>query len=83
MAVNPPAPLSPEERERRLGLASQQYMRGEITVEAFEEAERQYAPDYRTAMLTLARRRRASENAERDRPLKRFAHRQIKKLAHY
>ena len=65
-----PQPLSREERHQRLLEASEQYMRGEITVEAFEEAERRYMPDYEAAFAALASRTRqpADDRSQRGGP---------------
>lgn len=75
-----PIELSPEERRDRLIDAAERYMRGEIDVEAFEDAEREYLPDYRAVVAELMRagaqskrrnlavpRRRSSPNGTRRR----------------
>ncbi len=93
-AARTPAQLTPEECERRLILASEQFMRGEISVEEFEEAERRYMPDYRSALVTLRLFARVTSSAKRagheappprgrERSLKRFARRQAKRLVAY
>jgi hypothetical protein len=50
--------LPPEESERRLIDASGRYLRGEMSVEDFEDAERRYMPNYRSVIRTLAERHR-------------------------
>ena len=50
--------VSAEERERRLVQASEEYLNGILTTEAFQEAERRYMPDYRAAADALVRTRR-------------------------
>lgn len=80
MAILPPTQLTLEESERRLIQASEQFMRGEISAEAFEEAERRYMPDYRSAMVTLAKRRRRRGSDGERLSLKRFARRQAERL---
>ncbi len=82
MAIKSPAQLTPEECERRLIEATEQFMRGDISVEAFEEAERRYMPDYRSALITLAKRSRIGRE-QRERPLKQFARDQAKRLVAY
>jgi hypothetical protein len=57
--------LTAEERQQRLNDASDQYMRGEITDEEFEDAKRQYTPDLRPAMRALAENLHASEKSQR------------------
>lgn len=47
--------LQAPEKQRLLSEASTHYMQGEISIEDFENAEHQYSPDYRAAMLTIAR----------------------------
>lgn len=47
--------LSAEERQRRLNEVSRQYMSGRMDIESFAAAERQYRPDYASAVRTLAR----------------------------
>jgi hypothetical protein len=64
MASRPPAQLPPEESERRLIQASDRFLRGEISVEEFESEERRYMTDYRSAMVTLAKRRKADGSSK-------------------
>ncbi len=47
------ATLSAEECQQRLNEASAQYMRDEIGEEAYENAKRQFAPDYKAGLLAL------------------------------
>ena len=47
---------SPAELERDLLLKSRQYMRGEITVEQLEEAERPHLANLKEAVLAIAKR---------------------------
>jgi hypothetical protein len=56
MELQYPKEMSAVDRERLLWAASGKYMRGEITVEQFEEIERLYNPGLREAVLTLAKR---------------------------
>lgn len=55
--------ISPEERERRIWEASRQYARGDITVEKFEDAERNYAPDYEKAMFAISKSRKSDNQS--------------------
>lgn len=49
--------FTPEESQRRLMAASQEYMHGELTLEHYMEAIRSYGVDYGAAFLAAARRR--------------------------
>jgi hypothetical protein len=50
--------LNAMESERHLVEASNQYIRGNITLKEFQKAEREYMPDYFSATLELAKTRR-------------------------
>lgn len=47
--------LTPEERERLLVKASEDFMSGKLSVDGFEEAEKKYMLDYKAAASALAR----------------------------
>ncbi len=49
----------------RLDQAAAKYGRGEITVEQWDAAKQQYAPDYHAIMMTLARLNRPPTLAQR------------------
>jgi hypothetical protein len=78
-----------QENDRRLAAASEQFMHGEITAEQFEEAERRYMPDYRSAFLTFARRRRAinqsseAQSRKADLSIRRFARSKAMRILGY
>lgn len=50
--------IAPDERQRLLGEAAEQYMGGVITGSEFRSREERYRPDYRAAAAALARTRR-------------------------
>jgi hypothetical protein len=52
--------LSPEERERKLIQATEQFMRGKLSAAEFRRQRDQYGVDYRAALSTLAEIRRRS-----------------------
>lgn len=51
------AKLSPQDRQRRLNEASEQYLAGKLGPEEFERVERSYGTDYRAAAHALAQKR--------------------------
>lgn len=63
--------LSPEQRAQRLSTAIQQFMRGAITSDEYERAERDYAPNHREAARALARTSTARMPQPRQTPAKR------------
>lgn len=69
--------LPPEESTRRLIQASGKYIRGEMSVEDFEAAERRYTLDYRSVLKTLAERQRRFGPGR----LRRFAEGRAKSLS--
>jgi hypothetical protein len=56
--------LSPEEQDRRLTDAARRFLLGEISADEFHRAKERYMPDYRAAMIELARRRRFYDAAQ-------------------
>lgn len=62
--------ISALERRVRLKKATAQYVRGDITLEAFKEAERRDAPQYAEGLRVLGAAIKRSEQRRAEKPQK-------------